>query len=179
MRSVTWQATDPNDDDLVYDVYFRAVDEKSWKMIRSRVDEDFVTLDSAAMPDGTYLVRVVASDAPSNPSGQALTAEKLSERFDVDNTPPRVEGVKVQVLPKGANLSFSVSDSFSIVREAAYAVDAGDWVAARPEDGLNDAQTERYSVTLPSLAPGEHSIVVRATDAAGNVGAGKTVIEAP
>jgi hypothetical protein len=176
-RSVTWQVNDPNDDDLAYTVYYRGIDEKAWKQIRKEIDEDYVTLDTTAMPDGTYIVRVVASDAPSNPLGQALTAEKTSGYFDVDNTPPRVEGIKAAVQGSTVRLSFTASDTFSIVREVSYAVDAGDWVAVRPASGLNDSLSEPYAVTVQSLAPEEHSIVVRATDAAGNVGAGKTVVE--
>ena len=40
------------------------------------------------MPNGTYVVKIVASDAPSNPPGTALTGELDSRRFDIDNTPP-------------------------------------------------------------------------------------------
>ena len=178
-RSVTWQVNDPNDDDLIYDVYYKAIDEKNWKQIRKGVDEDFVTLDSTSIPDGTYVVRVVASDAPSNAAGQALTAEKISAYFDVDNTPPRVEGFKTQVAGRGVRLSFTVTDSFSIVREVDYAVDAGDWQLARPSDGLNDALQENYDFGVTDLGPGEHTIVVRATDASGNVGAGKTLVQIP
>lgn len=178
-RSVTWQASDPNEDDLVFDVYYRAVDETTWKPIRSRIDEDFVTLDSTSMPDGTYLFRIVASDDPSNPAGQALTAEKLSEHFDVDNTPPRVEGIKAQAQSSSARLTFTVTDTFNIVREAEYAVDAGDWVPCRPADGLGDSLSEAFDVVVPQLHPGEHTIVVRAADAAGNTGAGKVIVQIP
>ncbi|OLC56271.1 MAG: hypothetical protein AUH92_00540, partial [Acidobacteria bacterium 13_1_40CM_4_69_4] len=178
-RSVTWQASDPNDDDLAYDVFYREISEKAWKKIRSKIDEDFVTLDGTAIPDGTYVFRIVASDAPSNPPGRALTAEKLSEPFDVDNTPPRIEELKAQIAGSSVRLTFTASDSFSIVRETAYSVDAGDWVAAQPADGLNDSPTEKYDLSLPRPAPGEHSIVVRAVDAAGNTGAGRVVIDIP
>ncbi|HEU4403265.1 MAG TPA: hypothetical protein VFT43_14305, partial [Candidatus Polarisedimenticolia bacterium] len=175
----TWQAVDPNDDDLVYDVYYRAVDETTWKPVRRGIDEDFVTLDGAALPDGTYQFRIVASDAPSNPAGQALSAEKISERFDVDNTPPRVEGIRAQTQVPSLRLAFTVSDTFSLVREVSYSIDAGDWVLARPVDGLNDSTSETYDLTLPSPPAGEHSVVIRATDAAGNVGAGKVVVQVP
>jgi hypothetical protein len=178
-RSITWQATDPNDDDLLYDVYYRAVDEKTWKKMRDRIDEDFATWDSHAMPDGTYVFRVVVTDAPSNASGRALTAEKLSPAFDVDNTPPRLETVKAQVQPTSIRLTFSATDTFSIIRETACAVDAGDWLPVQAADGLDDSRTESYDLTLPRPAPGEHSIVVRSMDAAGNTGSGKVVVEIP
>ncbi len=178
-RSVTWQASDPNDDDLVYDAYYRAIDEKTWKQVRSKIDEDFVTWDSTAMPDGTYVFRIVASDAPSNAAGRALQAEKLSDPFDVDNTPPRIEEIKAQVLPSGIKLTFAAADSFSLIRDTAYAVDAGDWMAVQPADGLNDSPLERYDLMLPRTGPGEHSIVVRSTDATGNTGSGKVIVDIP
>ncbi len=178
-RSITWQAADPNEDDLVYDVHYRAVDEKAWKKVRDKIDEDFVTWDSHAMPDGTYVFRVVASDAPSNAAGRALTAEKLSPTFDVDNTPPRLQDIKAQIQPSSLRLTFAASDSFSIIRETAYALDAGDWVAVQPADGLDDSPSEKYDLTLPRPGPGEHSIVVRALDGAGNTGSGRVIVEIP
>jgi PQQ-like domain len=178
-RSVTWQAADPNDDDLEYDVYYRAVDETQWKRVRTRVDEDFATLDSTAMPDGTYLFRIVASDAPSNAPGEALTTEALSSLFDVDNTPPRVEEIRAKPETAGLRLTFTVRDTFSIIGETAYAVDAGDWIPIAPTDRINDALVETYDVVIPRPGRGEHSIVVRAADAAGNVGAGKVIVDIP
>jgi hypothetical protein len=178
-RTITWQASDPNDDDLLYDVFYRSIDEKNWKPVRTRIEEDFTTLDSTAMPDGTYVFRIVGTDAPSNPPGQALTAEKVSDHFDVDNTPPRIESLKAEARSSTVRLTFTATDTFNIVREVAYAVDAGDWILAWPADGLADSRQERYELTLSSLSPGEHSIVVRATDVAGNTSAGRALIEVP
>jgi hypothetical protein len=178
-RSVQWQVGDPNDDDLVYDVQYRALDERAWKTIRRAVAEDFVTFDGSALPDGTYLVRVVASDAPSNPPGQALTSEKISPAFDVDNTPPHIERLKAAAEKEGLRVSFGATDGFSLLRDAAVSVDAGDWSAIRPQDGLNDALAESYDVLLPSPGSGEHSVVVRVFDAAGNAGSGRVVLSAP
>ncbi|MCZ6697032.1 MAG: PQQ-binding-like beta-propeller repeat protein [Acidobacteria bacterium] len=178
-RSVTWQAIDPNHDALRYDVYFRAVDEKTWKPVRTHIEEAFVTLDSMAMPDGTYQFRVVASDAASNPAGEALTAETLSSQFDVDNTPPRVEDLKVSVRSSEIRIVFTARDTFSLIREVAYSIDAGEWVTASPVDGMHDASEEMYELMLPSAASGEHTLVVRATDASGNIGASRAVFEVP
>jgi hypothetical protein len=178
-RSITWQVSDPNEDDLLYDVQYRALDEKMWKTVRKGIDEDFVTFDGAALPDGTYLVRVIASDSLSNPSGSALTAEKISAPFDVDNTPPRIDRLKAQLDHGTLKVSFEANDGFSVVREASYSVDAGDWLPARPEDGLSDSAAEGFEIEIPAPPAGECSIVVRAVDSAGNVGAGRTVVEVP
>ena len=40
-----------------------------------------------------------------------------------------------------------------------------------------DAQTENFSVKLPDLKPGPHTIAVRATDEEGNVGAEKILVK--
>ena len=178
-RSVQWQTADPNDDDLAFDVQFRALDEKNWKTVRSRIAEDFVTFDSGALPDGTYLVRVIATDAPSNPAGQALTSQKITSPFDVDNTAPRIERLKTAVEKGLLYVRFTAADGFSILREASWSVDAGEWGAARPADGMNDSLTEAYEISLPVPAAGEHSVVVRAMDAAGNIGAGRIVVTIP
>jgi outer membrane protein assembly factor BamB len=178
-RSVIWQAIDPNNDELLYDVYFRALDEKTWKPVRTRIEEAFVTLDSTAMPDGTYQFRVVATDAASNPQGQALTAESTSSPFDVDNTPPTIEDVKVSVRSSEVRVTFSAQDTFSLIREAAYSIDAAEWLPTGPVDGLHDALQESYDLILQIPVDGEHTFVVRATDAAGNTGAARVVFEVP
>lgn len=179
VRFIAWNATDPNGDDLSYRVEFRGADEKTWKLLQDEVEESFLRLDTTAMPDGTYLVRVTASDAPSNAPEQVLGAARISGHFDVDNTPPRVEGLKTELNSPSVRLQFTVSDSFSTVHRTAYAVDAGDWVEAQPVDGMNDDLVESYTLNVEGLSPGEHSIVVRAMDAAGNVGAGKAIVEIP
>jgi hypothetical protein len=45
-----------------------------------------------------------------------------------------------------------------------------------PVAGISDSKTEAYEFTVRGLAPGEHTIAVRAYDKFENVGAGKTVI---
>ena len=178
-RFITWTATDPNGDRLSYRVEYRGVDETTWKLLQDEQEEKLFKLDSTAMPDGTYVIRVTASDAPSNAPDQVLSAVRLSRHFDVDNTPPRVERMKAEVTSPSVRLQFTVSDTFSVVRRTAYAVDAGDWVEAHPVDGMNDDLVETYDLIVEDLPPGEHSIVVRATDAAGNVGAGKAIVDIP
>lgn len=178
-RSVAWQVSDPNDDDVTYDVQFKEIGDRAWRTIRTGIDEDFVSFDGSTLPDGTYVVRVVASDAVSNPAGLALTAEKISPPFDVDNTPPRIEHLKARVEGGTLHVAFTAADGFSVLREASWSVDAGDWILGRPADGLSDSGSEEYDLTSPSPGAGEHSIVVRVPDAAGNVGSGRIVIEVP
>jgi hypothetical protein len=48
-----------------------------------------------------------------------------------------------------------------------------------PADGLFDTRSETIAIDLPDLAPGHHVLMVRATDAAGNLGTGDAVLKVP
>jgi hypothetical protein len=48
------------------------------------------------MADGRYRLKLVAKDTPENPIGQALSTEKVSEPFVVDNTGPALKEFQVQ-----------------------------------------------------------------------------------
>ena len=66
---------DPNGDTLVYTVEIRGANETEWKPLKDKVTEKYLSWDSTAFPDGEYRLRVTASDAPSNPPAEALTAQ--------------------------------------------------------------------------------------------------------
>ena len=68
-----WLAEDDNGDTLQFKVEIRGVNETAWKLVRDKVRERYLSWDSTAYPDGKYVLRVTASDAPSNPPDQALT----------------------------------------------------------------------------------------------------------
>ena len=89
--SVLWSAHDDNEDDLRFAVYFRGEDEHDWKLLKDNLEQRFYSWDTTTMPDGAYYLKIVASDAQSNPPAAALKTERESERFEVDNTPPVIE----------------------------------------------------------------------------------------
>ncbi len=175
-RSIRWTATDDNDDPLRAEVQYRAEDETVWKTLRSGIEEDFLAWDSTAMPDGAYRVRVIASDAAANPPGRGLDGSRVSASFDVDNTPPTITGLEARLASRKASVKATVSDSFSVIDEAAYSLDAAEWVILLPEDGVADSARELYRFETEELEPGEHSIVLRANDSAGNVSTEKVIV---
>src|SRR5580765_6862698 len=87
-RALQWQAEDRNGDTIEYAVYYRSLNETTFRLLKDHIREAFYTVDGASLADGRYVFRVVASDAPDNPSGSALSAERISEPVDIDNTPP-------------------------------------------------------------------------------------------
>jgi hypothetical protein len=137
------------------------------------------------MPDGAYYLKIVASDAPSNPPEMALKAERESERFEVDNTTPTVG--KIEVSPSGVSadrsrgvsydFQFTASHPTSSIERAQYSVDGGEWILVKPVNGISDYKTETYSFTVRGLTAGEHTIAVRAYDRFENVGSAKTTIQ--
>jgi sugar lactone lactonase YvrE len=175
-RSVQWKAEDGNDDAMVYEVFFKAEDETLWKPLAHDLQDQFCSWDATAMPDGVYRIQVIASDAPSNPPGTALASSHLSPAFDVDNTPPVVGAIEARLRSRVAEVKVTVTDSFSVVGDVAYSLDADDWTTVLPEDRIADSMKESYLFRTPELAPGEHTITVRARDRAGNTAANKVVL---
>jgi len=174
--SVLWTAHDDNDDELRYAVYFRGENQRVWLLLKDNLDQKFYSWDTTTMPDGAYYLKIVASDGQSNPPNASLKAERESERFEVDNTPPAIEKLQASAAGVNADFSFTAVDSTSSIEKVQYSVDGGDWIMLAPAQGISDSKTENYRFTVRGLAPGEHTIAVRAYDRFENVGAGKTTI---
>ncbi len=185
--SVLWSAHDDNDDELRYAVYYRGENEQDWKLLKDKLDQKFYSWDTTSFADGAYYLKLVASDAASNPTGSALTAERLSERFEVDNTPPVIEHLEAATTtaheassPKATvAVKFTARDAATSVERAQYSVDGADWILVSPIGNISDAPEEKYEFIISDLSAGEHTIAVRAYDRFENVGSGKTVATVP
>jgi WD40 repeat protein len=177
---VKWSAHDENDDQLVYSVYYRGDGESRWLLLKDNLAEKAYSFDSALLPDGGYTVKVVASDAPSHSPGEALTAEKVSRRFEVDTTPPRIENLNAAVEGGQIHVRLRAMDGFSPIKRAEYSLDAGEWKYVEPVGQLSDSRTEDYDFKLTPEAgkdaASEHVIVVRVYDKYENMGSAKTVL---
>ena len=193
--TVRWAAHDDNGDDLTYALYLKGDGESVWRLLKDQILEKAYSFDATLIPDGGYQVKVVASDAPSHTPGQALTGTKVSERFEVDTTPPVVSALKAtaeagdckgspcqQPFKVSVDVSFEAEDGFSAIAHAEYSLDAGPWQYVEPVGGLSDSRREHYElhVSLNGLAgkTSEHLITVRVYDRHENVGVAKTVIAA-
>lgn len=197
--AVRWSAHDDNDDNLVYSLYYRGENEREWKLLKSGISDKFYSFDSGLLPDGGYSVRVVASDAPSHTPEEALTGEKDSLRFSVDNTPPRIENLVGRLEGRQIHVTFHAADDFSPIKRAEYSLDAGDWQYLEPVGQLSDSKSENYDFTVllnaqapadekeqaePKRARGktpaaprtEHVVVVRVYDRFDNVATAKSVV---
>lgn len=173
-----WQAEDRNGDTLEYAVYYRAQSESGFHLLKEKLRENFYTVDGAALGDGRYIFKVIATDAPENSIGASLSGERLSEPVEVDNTAPTVRATGEPVLA-GADrvrVSFVVEDARGRVRRADVSVDGGAWRAVFPEDGIADSPRETFALDLPLTGAGEHTISLRGFDASGNVGSARAMV---
>lgn len=170
-RSFQWQAEDRNSDTLEYAIYYRALNEQTFRLLKDKLRDNFYTIDGATLADGRYVIKVVASDSPDNPPGQKLTGERLSEPVDIDNTPPAVKVMgQPQITRDSVRVVFSVDDATGKIRKADASVDGAAWSPVFPDDGIADSGHEVYSVDFSGLGPGEHTISLRSFDSSGNVG---------
>ena len=178
-QSFQWTASDKNQDTLVYDLYYREENDRTWKLLKRDVTDNFFTINSDTLPDGTYVVRVVASDAPSNPPDLALKGEMESRPFIIDNTPPVVTMKLDGIDRRRARVAIDVKDQTSTLSQAEVAIDTGDWRPIFPTDGIIDSKSESFSYVSGDLTPGEHVIAFRVYDQNDNAGMGKLVVRIP
>lgn len=174
---VSWQADDPDGDKLVYALYFRAEEANEWQMIRSRMYENTLLLDPDVFADGRYMFRLVASDSPSNAASFAKKTEYLSSSVLVDNTPPVVTISKSRRNGMEAEIQVAAVDQTSPLKRAEYSLDAGWWQPLEATDGITDTPREQFDVHIDKLKPGEHLVVIRVYDAAGNAGLAKLLLQ--
>ncbi len=173
---ISWQADDPENDKLVYSVLFRAEDERDWQVIRSHMFENTLLLDPDVFADGRYFFKVVASDAPSNAPEFAQRAELVSTPVLIDNTPPVVTVLNQQRTEQTADIEIDGHDKTSPLRLCEYSLDAGNWQPIEAVDGITDSPEEHFRVHLDKLGSGEHLLVLRVYDTAGNAGLAKVVL---
>jgi hypothetical protein len=184
--TVRWAAHDDNGDDLSYAIYMRGDGEHVWRLLKDDLTDRAYSFDASLIPDGGYAVKVIASDAPAHTPGDALTGEKVSDRFEVDTTPPVVTGLTAAEetatctqasCPKSAHIVFQAADAESPLAHAEYSLDAGTWKFIAPVGELSDSKQEHYDFRLqiPAAKAGEHLLTVRVYDRYDNVGVAKTV----
>jgi hypothetical protein len=197
--TVRWQAHDDNGDDLMFAVWYRGVGEANWRLLKDKISERVYSFDSALLPDGSYALKVVASDAPAHTDAEALTGERVSEVFVIDTTPPVPGVLKAEVVTRGITKSgagrandlswvrihavVEARDATSPIAHAEYSIDAGPWQYLEPKGKVSDSLTEVYDFTVdaPEVAGAEqdakeHVLAVRVYDRCENVVAVKAVV---
>jgi hypothetical protein len=179
IRQISWVASDKDGDPLVYRLFYRAQGDALWLPIsrdRQPLRKTEFRWDTESIPDGWYTVKVVASDEEANPPGNALTSERVSASFRVNNRRPDI--LDLSFAPESKTLSGRARNELGLIQALEYSLDGDDWKPFAPRDGVLDDHSEPFDLKLP-LAPGPHTVAIRATDEDGNPGVGKISVQAP
>jgi hypothetical protein len=170
-----WTSSDPNDDDLSYNLYVRKNGWKDWVRLEEDFDKKEYEWDTTTTPSGTYQFKVVASDRKDNSAEDALTGERISAPFVVAHVPPTITLKVAGIQDDQAMIEASASDPLVRLISASFSLNGKKWINVFPTDGLFDSKTESFRFKTESLKPGTYVLVLRVQDAAGNVGAGDVV----
>lgn len=173
MIGARWMAVDDNNDTLEFSLSIKGENEQTWKLLKDKIRERYFSFDATAFGDGKYQVRVLASDAPSNPLNQSLIATATSAPFLIDNTPPVIKDLSLT--PSGARmqLRFRATDALSVVQKAEISINGGAWSPIDSTVRLTDSKDLEFIVPFDRPAPGEMTVAVRVTDEFDNQSVGK------
>lgn len=174
--AVRWAASDENGDSMEYKVEIRGVKETGWKLLKDHITQRHYNIDSTAFPDGRYVIRVTAGDAPDNPPALALSASLVSDPFLVDNTPPEILGLAGTASGNRLEVRWKARDGRSNISRAEYSVNGGPWTMVLPVTRLSDAPELNYDLRLERTSPGEQTIAVRVADEYDNTTVDKVVL---
>jgi WD40 repeat protein len=176
LQTFQWKADDDNSDDLSYDVYYRREGDTTWRVLKTDLRDTLLVWDTSSVPNGTYVLKVHASDRRSNPADSALGGELESNSFEIDNVSPTVQLGAIRRDGARFVVAADVRDADSPVTRVEYSLDAQRWQTAFPRDGILDGRHEVFELRLEADAAGR-TFVIRATDALGNVGTGQVQIK--
>lgn len=167
LQTLTWKGDDEDADQLIYTVQYRRDADTTWRDLASNLVSTILVWDTTTVGDGRYLLRVLASDRPSNAGPRALEGSREAGPVEVDNTPP---AVTVTLSGSGAErrATVVVRDAQSPVQQLEYSVGGGEWRLVYPVDNLADSPEERYEIAVPAqVSPAD--VMIRATDRLLNV----------
>ena len=176
LQTFVWKADDENGDELSYEVFYRREGETTWRPLKSDLRDTLLVWDTSSVPNGSYVLKIAASDRRANPSESALVGELESSSFDIDNVAPTVQPGAIRREGIRFVVSADIRDTDSVITRVEYSVDAQRWQPAFPGDGILDARQESFEIRLGANAEGR-TLVIRATDALGNVGTGQVQIK--
>lgn len=172
---IAWQADDPDGDKLIYSLWYRAEDEQTWKLLKSEISDNTYMQETEIFADGRYFFRVLASDRLANSPASAREGELVSQPVLIDQTPPSVSMGTPRVNGNQIEIDVDATDAHSPVRRGEFSFDGSAWKLMDAADGIADSKQERFIVRFNAIS-GEHSVVVRVFDSAGNPGLARLVL---
>ncbi|MBV8706764.1 MAG: hypothetical protein JO028_06225 [Acidobacteriaceae bacterium] len=163
--TVRWSATDANNDPLNFKVEIKPQDSSVWRVLKDKLADRYYAFDSTVFPDGKYIARITAADAPGNIPSEALTNSLESDVFTIDNTPPEITDLKVNGSGTKRQISFTAKDALSWIDKTEYSLNGSDWTLLQPVSKVTDSQSLTYRFEVD----GDQAIAIRVFDENDNV----------
>ena len=173
---VRWSADDANGDNMVFKLEIRGDEEQQWKLLEEEVVRDYFSWDTTSFADGSYRVRVTASDVGSNPEAEALTDSQVSAPFVIDNSAPAISGLRAAMADGRLRVEFTAADTATKIHKAEYSLDGSDWKPILPASRLFDSKQLSFDFETEDVEPGEHTVAVRVHDGHDNLATAKVVV---
>lgn len=175
LQTIVWKGDDANGDDLTYGVSYRREGDATWTALATRLTDAIYVWDTTSVPSGHYVLKVSASDEPSQPAAAALRGEVESPVVEVDSLPPAVTLRQAARVGGRLAVTVDVRDAHSSIGRVEYSLDGNIWTPAYPADGMLDSRLETLTLTFATDADGK-TLVVRAADRLHNVGTADIVV---
>jgi hypothetical protein len=160
LRTIIWEAQDPNGDHLRYDLKIQR-EGGNWETLATDIEDTVFSWDTSGWPDGIYYAQVTASDRNDNGAGQELSHQKASEAWRIDHAAPEIK----LVTQSSRAVQVIVSDQGGVLEAVAVSVDGQEYRISIPEDGILDSESEDFTFDRDSEQP----LYIRAKDENGNV----------
>lgn len=164
IKEVKWQASDEDDDTLVFQISYRHKGDKNWISLEQNLTAGSYKLDASKLKEGAYELQVIANDG--------LTEKSVVEEIFIDNTSPIISlDMAGPILVSKIKLLFSGSatDNLSGIKFIEYSLDGKMWFKALIADGYLQNKAS-FVIRHPfELEDGEYNFGVRAIDTAGNI----------
>jgi hypothetical protein len=143
--------------------------------LKEDLEDTVYTWDAAAWPEGWYELMVTATDETSNPPGEGLAAQRWSEPFLIDNTPPQLIDLAIGEQEGRLIVTGRAEDRLSRIAAIEYSLNGEGWRPAAPADGILDSRSESFRIPIPDLNDGRRASVigVRVADEVGHVASGR------
>ena len=154
IASVSWSVDGIS---LAYEAFTTPV--RTWRGSR--------TLELGAGPKTDVAIAVAAVDAAGNRTEQTVAVQvgDVTAPFLNIDVPAQGARIPLAAVAGGITVQGTASDLESGVASVEVALDGGPYASAT----LTEFAPLRWTRTIPSVAPGRHSITVRGTDTAGNM----------
>jgi hypothetical protein len=173
-RTAQWLFEDANFDGVAFDLFFKREQDQEWRVLVKDWRSNIYPWDSSQMVDGLYRLKVRVTDRPQVPEAQALSSEKESDPFEIDNSGPLLT---FQPGTTARQVVCKLSDSANIIESISYSINARGWQPVYPDDGIADSRQETVTFFIPKEVLGQVELAVKASDQAGNYSVNYTTMK--